>query len=147
MFFVSPKRIAIGIVLLLAFLQIVPVSRDSPPEPEPIAWNSARTQELASRACLDCHSHQTRWPWYSYVAPISFAIQRNVVQGRESMNLSDLSTTSSRGREKLADEIEEVVKEGSMPEPMYLPLHPEAALTDAEKIELVDGLRASLTAP
>jgi hypothetical protein len=147
MFFVSPKRIAIGIVLLLAFLQIVPVSRDNPPEPEPIAWNSARTQELASRACLDCHSHQTRWPWYSYVAPVSFAIQRNVVQGRESMNLSDLSTTSSRGREKLADEIEEVVKEGSMPEPMYLPLHPEAALTDVEKIELVDGLRASLTAP
>jgi hypothetical protein len=147
MFLLSPKRILIGLVLLFAFLQIVPVTRDNPPEPEPIRWNSPRTQALAERACMDCHSHQTQWPWYSYVAPISFAIRRNVVEGRETMNLSDLSTTSSRGREKLAKEISKVVNEGSMPEPMYLPLHPEAALTDAEKIELVKGLSESLGMP
>jgi hypothetical protein len=60
------------------------------------------------------------------------------------MNLSDLSTTSTLGRRKLGDEIDEVITKGSMPDAKYLPLHPEARLTDAEKAELIAGLRASL---
>jgi hypothetical protein len=143
---VTPKRAAIVLALIAVVLQLVPLKRENPPDVKALVFDSPRTQELAARACMDCHSNRTAWPWYAYVAPVSFMVTHNVSEGRDKMNFSDLSITSPRSRDKLADEIAKVVKEGSMPDPMYVPLHPTARLTDQEKIELVSGLQKSLRA-
>ena len=124
----------LGCLLLVA--QFVPVDRTNPPvEAEP-AWSSPRTRELARRACFDCHSHETKWPWYSYVAPASWLVAYDVHEGRSEFNVS----AAKMGE---ADEAAEKLEEGEMPPAPYLLLHPEARLTPQEKAELARGLRAT----
>lgn len=102
-------------------------------------WNLPTTRTLAERACFDCHSNQTRWPWYSHVAPASWLLQGHVGEGREALNFSEWN----RAYEE-AHEAGETVIEGSMPPKSYLLLHPEARLDTAELTALARGLDASL---
>lgn len=139
-----PRKLALGLavpVLLLAALQFVPYGRshDNPPDGSLVAFDSAATGELAKRACFDCHSNRTKWPWYSHVAPISWRIQTHVVEGREHLNFTAFDPAS----ESMADaagEAGEAVQKGEMPPADYLLAHPEARLTAAEKAALVAGL-------
>jgi hypothetical protein len=125
----------------LALVQLVPYGRahTNPPVVREPSWDSPRTRELAVRACFDCHSNETRWPWYSHVAPISWLVQRDVDEGREALNFSRFDQP-----QKEAGEAAEETVEGSMPPWFYLPTHPTARLTAAEQQELVRGLRATL---
>jgi len=85
------------------------------------------------RACMDCHSNQTVWPWYSYVAPMSWLVERDVRRGREEMNLSDWQQYTSKQREKLLADIASAVKNGEMPLRQYMLVHRRARLSDAER--------------
>lgn len=128
---------AVGAVLLL--IQVVPFGdRTNPPVTQEPAWDSPRTRELAKRACFDCHSNETVWPWYSYVAPVSWLVLHDVEEGREHLNFSEFDRP-----QKDAHEAAEQVEMGEMPLPIYLPTHPEARLTDAETQELIAGLKAT----
>jgi mono/diheme cytochrome c family protein len=130
---------AVAVVLLLA--QLVPYGRshaNAAGTGEP-AWDSAATRDLAARACFDCHSNETAWPWYTNVAPISWVTQRHVDEGRAKLNFSEYD--QRRGE---ADEAVETVREGSMPLFDYTLVHSTARLTDAEKQALADGLFATL---
>jgi hypothetical protein len=113
----------------------------NPPTGREPRWDSPATRALAVRACFDCHSHQTRWPWYASVPLVGWWIEDHVVEGREHLNFS---TWDAPGKE--AHEAAEVVEEGEMPLSSYLPLHGEASLTDDEKRALVAGLEATLRA-
>lgn len=128
-------------VAVLVLMQLVPYGRDhtNPPVREEPKWDSPRTRELFRRACFDCHSNETVWPWYSNVAPVSWMVQNDVDGGREHLNFSEWDRPQSRARE-----VAEEVLEGEMPPWFYLPLHPEAKLSDAEKRELVDGAEKTL---
>ena len=134
------KRLFIGIAVVVVGIQVLPGGRNhtNPPvtgEPE---WDSPRTRELARRACFDCHSNQTRWPWYSNIAPVSWLIQSDVDRGRAEMNFSEFD----RPQEE-ADEAAELVRSKEMPLPFYVPFHGEAKLTDAEREALAAGLEAT----
>jgi hypothetical protein len=84
------------------------------------------------RACGDCHSHRTRWPWYSHVAPASWLVVEHVDHGRRHLNFSDWTAGGGeRGKDPLPA-ICQQVKEGHMPLPSYLWLHPRARLSPAE---------------
>lgn len=136
--------LAIASVVTLALLvvvQLVPYGRDhnNPPVVAEPTWDSPATRALADRACFDCHSNQTRWPWYSDVAPMSWLVQSHVDEGREVLNFSAWNRAQSE-----ADEAAETVREGEMPPRSYLLLHPEARLTAAERDQLARGLDASL---
>lgn len=128
----------LGLVLVA---QLVPYGRDhsNPPVVAEPTWDSSTTRALAVRACFDCHSNETRWPWYSHVAPLSWLVQNHVDEGRRDLNFSEWH----RGNFE-ADEAAETVRDREMPPPSYLVLHPEARLTDAEREQLARGLDASL---
>jgi hypothetical protein len=123
----------------LLVIQLVPYGRDhdNPPVVAEPAWDSAQTRELAVRACFDCHSNETVWPWYSNVAPVSWLVQRDVDEGREHLNYSEWN------RPQEGEESAETVREGSMPPTSYLLTHPDARLSDAELAALTDGLAAT----
>jgi mono/diheme cytochrome c family protein len=130
-----------GAVVLFAAIQIIPYGHNhSNPavlvEPQ---WNSQQTRDLAVRACFDCHSNQTTWPWYSNIAPISWLIQHDVDEGRSVLNFSEWGSGGRRSREA-----GEVVLEGEMPPFYFILLHPEAKLSSAEKQALAQGLQGSL---
>jgi len=132
------KTIAISLVLLGVVIQLVPYGRDhiNPPVVQEPQWDTPKTRELFMRACADCHSNETKWPWYSNVAPISWLVQHDVDEGREHFNISNwLHQKKNKG-----DEAAEELREGDMPPLVYLPAHPEARLSQTEKQELIQGL-------
>ena len=129
------------IAALFVLIQDVPYGRDhtNPPVTQSVKWDSAETEALAKRACYDCHSNETVWPWYSNVAPVSWLVQHDVEEAREHMNFSEFDR-----EQKHAHEAAEEVEEGEMPLPIYLPAHPEARLTEVETAQLIAGLKATL---
>ena len=84
------------------------------------------------RSCMDCHSNQTTWPWYSYVAPVSWLVERDVHGGRDRLNLSEWREYPLKQRQKLLADIATVVKNREMPLPQYVTVHRHAGLSDAE---------------
>lgn len=130
----------IGVVVLGVVIQLVPYGRahSNPAVVAEPKWDSSRTRELAVRACFDCHSNETVWPWYSNVAPVSWLVQKDVDEGRGELNYSDWRTPPRN-----ADRAAAATRDGGMPPLQYLPMHPAARLTAAEKDELVRGLAAT----
>ncbi len=136
-----------GLVAVVAFtvlIQFVPFPGlgSNPPVVAEPAWNSPTTRALAVRACYDCHSNRTRWPWYSRVAPISWVIAHHVSEGRAALNFTDPAASRvSAARAARA------VTDHAMPPFYYTWMHPGAALTPSERTTLAAGLVASLGGP
>ena len=132
-------RAGLGLLAVAVLLQLVPYGRDhtDPPVTRDAPWPDGRARELATAACYDCHSNQTRWPPQSYVAPFSWLLTRDVEQGRAKLNFSTWDSDDGE-----ADGGAEAVAEGSMPPRRYLLAHPDANLSDAERQVLVDALEA-----
>lgn len=135
------KTIVVVLLVLLAALvaiQLVPYGRNhtNPPVTGEPAWNSPETRALAKRACFDCHSNESVWPWYSNIAPASWLIQRDVDEGRAKLNFS----AWGQGEQEV-DDSAKLIQDGEMPPWFYLPLHSEANLTAAEKQALIQGLQ------
>jgi hypothetical protein len=128
----------VSLVGLLVVIQVVPYGRshDNPPVVAEPAWDSSATRDLAVRACYDCHSNETVWPWYSNIAPISWLSTRDVEEGRRKLNFSEWGT----GEQEI-DEMGEVVQDGEMPPVYYAWMHASARLSDTETQRLVEGLR------
>ena len=131
-------RRALGIgVLLVAGVQFVPVDRDNPP----VRSNLSAPDEVMSvllRACYDCHSNQTRWPWYSRVAPVSWFLARDVREARADLNFSEWPVLDFELQHLEMDEIHDAVSEGKMPLRSYTLIHRDARLTQADRNLLLD---------
>jgi len=145
-----PRTLALVLgvsVLLFAAIQLVPYGRNhaNPPDGSLVAFDSPATEDLAKRACYDCHSNRTKWPWYSNIAPLSWRIQKHVDEGREKLNLTAFDPAAKEMSEA-AGEAGETVTKGEMPPNDYLLAHPEARLTVAEKKTLVAGLDRTFAA-
>ena len=134
------RGIVAGAALFL-LAQVIPYGRDhtNPPVTQAVKWSSPRTEQLAAGACADCHSNLTTWKWYSQIAPFSWLIYKDVVDGRANLNFSEWNKPQAD-----AGDIVEAVQSGSMPPLQYKPLHAGARLSSAERDELVRGLRATL---
>ena len=123
---------ALGALALGVAIQLVPVDRSRPPvENEISAPPEVRT--ILERACYDCHSNETVWPWYGYVAPVSWLLAYDVRHGRGHMNFSSWGSYSAKKQAKRREEIPDEVDDGEMPPWFYLPLHEEARLTDSDR--------------
>lgn len=120
-------------------IQLVPYGRDhtNPPVIQEPTWDSPQTRALFMRACADCHSNTTVWPWYSNVAPVSWLVYRDTMEGRQKFNVSEWN------RPQEGEDAAEAVISGEMPPLIYLPTHPEARLSAAEKEQLIRGLQAT----
>jgi hypothetical protein len=134
------RYVLIGLGALFLLIQLVPYGRDheNPPVTGEPDWDSPRTLELARTACFDCHSNETEWPWYSNIAPVSWLVYRDVVDGRESLNWSEWDRVQEE-----AGESAETVREGEMPPSIYTITHRDARLSDAEEADLIGGLEAT----
>jgi len=108
----------------------------------------ARTQippsvlTIVQRACDDCHSNHTVWPWYSQISPMSWYLQHDVQEGRRALNLSDWAAYEQRRVTRKLNEICEEVTKGAMPTRPYVWLHPSAKLSEADRQALCDWTRA-----
>jgi len=134
-----------GIALVVVFvaIQAIRPAKTNPPidQSKTIENNTQMSPEVAAvldRACADCHSSKTTWPWYSQIAPISWYLADHVKDGRKELSLSDWGTYETRRKTRKLDEIREQVESGSMPIKSYVLLHPNAKLSDADRRLLID---------
>lgn len=134
------KNTTFAVVILFIVIQFLPVGgdRDNPAVLAEPVWDSPETRATFFRSCADCHSNETEWPWYSYVAPVSWLVTSDVEEGRSEFNVSEWGRAEQHG-----DEAAEEVEEEKMPLPIYLPLHPEARLSESERAKFVEGLVAT----
>jgi hypothetical protein len=126
-------RILKWVLLAAVLIQFVPFghTHTNPPATGEPAWDSPQTRELIHRACFDCHSNESVWPWYSHVAPVSWLVQRDVNDGRSHLNFTEWDHP-----QKHAKDVVEQVKEGEMPPWFYLPMHANARLSPDDVSEL-----------
>lgn len=125
------KRLFLYLLGGLVVIQFVPLERTNPPVEGEVEAADVVLSTLRS-SCYDCHSNETRWPWYSRVAPVSWWIARHVREGRQRLNFSTWAGMSGEDEERAREDIWEAVERGSMPLSDYLRMHPEAVLTDPQ---------------
>ncbi len=128
-------KVGVGVVVSFAVLQVVRFDQTNPPVTADIQA-PPDVENILRRSCYDCHSNETRWPWYSQVAPASWLVHYDVSEGRDALNLSTWEKLSPRERSKELEEIGESIADGDMPPWYYLPLHPAARLSGAERSAL-----------
>lgn len=124
-------------LFLLAFvawigIQFIEVDRHNPQITGDIKV-SEPIKSAFKAACYDCHSNETKWPWYSYVAPVSWLIEKDVKEGRKHLNFSEWEKYTEKRRTRKKEEIWEEINNGAMPLSNYLFMHPEASLTLTQK--------------
>jgi len=140
-------KLAVGLVVIFSLAQLVPVDRSNPPVTEEVAA-PPNVKELLRKACYDCHSNETVWPWYAYVAPVSWLVAHDVDEARGHLNFSTWDRQAASPKlAKHLEELVEMVREGEMPLWYYVPMHPAADLSSEDKAVITawaSGLAATL---
>ncbi len=131
-------RLLLAGLVVFVLAQLVPYGRDhdDPRSSAEPAWASQRTRDLAQRACFDCHSNVTEWPWYTSVAPFSWLATRDVDAGRSALNFSEWGKPQEANLESVLASL----RTKEMPPWYYRALHGSARLSDVERDELARGL-------
>jgi hypothetical protein len=132
----------VGLIVVFGLIQLVPVDRRNPPvEAEIPAPPEVKT--VLRSACYDCHSNETIWPWYSYIAPISWLVAHDVHEGRHELNFSTWNRYSTKQQvEKLKESLEEI-EEGEMPPWFYMAVHRDIQLSARDRAVLRTWARGS----
>jgi uncharacterized membrane protein len=149
------KKILLTIPLLAIALQFVPAPAKTNPPVDPtrsfdtVMKPPPEVRDILRRACYDCHSDETKWPWYADVAPVSWPVRKHVVDGRRHLNFSQWLKAGETKYTAWSDfeEIGISVLDKSMPIPGYDLMHPEAKLTQAERELIAKWVDTAIGAP
>jgi hypothetical protein len=137
----TAKYSLVVVLIVFVLMQFIQPKRENP------AVDPAQTMQtqlnvpadiaaLLDRGCKDCHSNQTVWPFYAYIAPASWLVSYDVMEGRKNFNMSEWGKYKDSKKAQKLSGIYQEVTDRSMPLPKYIPLHPEAKFTDAERSAL-----------
>ncbi len=137
------KKIGIFILVIFVLLQFFPVQK---PEitfdnPNDFILNVAVPENISTNlktTCYDCHSNESKFPWYAKVAPSKWLIFKHINEGREELNFSNWNTFSNDDKAEILDDISIVLMDGEMPLKNYTLLHSEAKLTEDEKEAIIN---------
>lgn len=141
------KRVLLGLLVILVVMQFFRIDKTLPPsDPSKdfinITKPSAEVAALLKVACYDCHSHQTEYPWYTNVAPVSWWIEHHIEDGRKHFNFSIWGDYDSAKQLHKLEEAAEEVGKGHMPLPSYTWGHAAAKLSDYQRKQLQDWFNA-----
>lgn len=130
-------------LIVIALIQFIPVDRTNKPVDEKVNFVTVQNTpknvaEILKKACYDCHSNETVYPNYAYVAPISWSIKNHINEGREHLNFSEWKNFNPDLKKNMLENSAKSIKDYSMPMTGYIAQHPEANLTKAERVLLVN---------
>ena len=133
------KKVAIGFVVLLVAIQAIRPSKNT--DTRVITSQELKMDEntlsILDKACLDCHSNNSRYLWYSEIMPVGWLISHDIDEGKEHLNFSEWANYSDKKKDHKLDEVVEMMEKGEMPLAIYLPTHPEAKLAKQEVDQLI----------
>ena len=131
------KRLTLAAVIALVVMQVFRPARTNPSiDPKREIYTNLSVdpavETVLTRACNDCHSNSTVWPWYSHIAPASWLVVSDVRRGRKALNFSEWSTYATQEQQKHLAEVCKEVVEGEMPGFFYTLMHRDAKLSRAD---------------
>ena len=138
------KRITLYVILaLIIIIQFIPAGwpETKTTHENDLLYNNQVPEPVATMlrtSCYDCHSYETKYPWYSHVAPVSWLVARDMREGLKELNFSEWESQSKMDKAKNLDDLIDEVKEGDMPMPIYTFIHRDAKLTDEQRQQLAD---------
>jgi hypothetical protein len=118
-----------------------PIDTVQPTSTAGLVRMTPEARQAMQRACQDCHSDKTRWPWYSHLAPVSWLVRKDVEEGRKFLNFSRWESYSPTGRMAYLASIASAAKSESMPPKAYLAMHPDARLSAEDREAVVQWAR------
>lgn len=139
------KYLLWAVAVILVSIQFVPVNREMPESDKNkdflvITQAPENVQEAMRNSCYDCHSNETKWPWYSYIAPISFVIANHVEEGRDHLNFSKWATYDANDYPDILKHINQEIEKGGMPIAGYAMIHTDAKMTDERKELIINWM-------
>lgn len=132
------KKLILVVLAVFFLIQFIPADLPAVIEvnDKDIITNNSLPDDISiliRETCYDCHSNETVYPWYSYVAPVSFLVSQDIRMGREHLNFSEWESLSKLDKAEVLDDLVEEVEEGEMPLKKYVFLHPRARLSDEDR--------------
>lgn len=135
------KKILIGLLVVVLLMQVMQPPKN---QSETLSENDisktyalpAGVHETLTNKCYDCHSNNTKYPWYVHIQPIGWWMASHIKQGKDELNFSEFKTYDAKRANHKLEEISEQIAEGHMPIESYLWLHPEGKVTPAELIAI-----------
>lgn len=137
------KRILFFLIIGISLIQFIPIDRDNKPVKKSenfvdVFQSPPKVRELLRNACYDCHSNETVYPYYAFIAPFSWSVKNHVNNGREYLNFSQWSTFNSDLKKGMLVNSVQELQEKSMPMPAYISYHPKANLTNTQRTLLIN---------
>jgi hypothetical protein len=132
------RRILLGLIVVLVIIQFIRPSRNISPEPPgpndfaTLYTPPAGVRTVLEHACYDCHSNNTRYPWYANVQPIGWWLANHVNEGKRELNFSEFGTYTLKRKSRKLDAISDQVSNREMPLKSYTWIHADARLTDEQ---------------
>jgi len=142
------KKIIYGLLVVLVIIQFIQPSRNEAKGPfeHNITNQFPMSPEVANalqKSCYDCHSNQTKYPWYSMIQPLGWWLQHHVDEGKEHLNFHAFTAYKPKKQDHKLEEIEEAVRDGWMPLDSYEWIHRDAILNDNEKQAILTWVKES----
>ncbi len=136
--------IIVAIVVVIQFIRIDKTNPEAKPENDFVTISNPPTEigTIIKNACYDCHSHQTKYPWYADLAPVSWLLKNHIDDGRRHLNFSTWNEYDIEKKVRKFDECIEMIKAGEMPMQGYVMMHNEAELTEDQKNYLANWFSA-----
>lgn len=137
------KKVLIIIIVAFILIQFFPIDKNNPvatPQMDflKIKNTPEKTANLIRNACYDCHSNETKYPWYANTQPFGWFLESHIKEGRKELNFSTFATYETKRQIKKLKEAVEMMEKNEMPLDSYVILHPEAKLNAADKKQVID---------
>jgi hypothetical protein len=148
------RRVLIFLLVIFILIQFFRPKKNISEGPQPNNIATAypvpdNVKTILAKACNDCHSNNTRYPWYNNIQPVAWWLNNHVQDGKKDLNYDEFTTYSLRKQYARFGQTKDLVKKGAMPLKSYTWIHKDAILTDEEKQALfswVDASRAAMEA-
>jgi len=142
------KKILLGLLVIFVIIQFVqPVRNNSgqamPNDISKLVVMPANVQGILKKACYDCHSNNTIYPWYTNIQPLHWFMDYHIKSGKEELNFNEFGTYTPRRQQSKLRSIENSLKDGTMPLSSYTLIHRSAILSEAEKMLIINWVQKS----
>lgn len=136
-------KIIFWFLIFISLIQFIPVDRENKPVKKSenfvdVFHTPPKVLQLLKNACYDCHSNETVYPYYAFIAPISWGIKHHINEGRERLNFSVWTTFNADLKKNMLVNSADVLQNKLMPMPGYIAYHPKANLTNAQRTVLIN---------
>lgn len=132
------KKIAVALVVVLIIIQFFRIDKTNPAVNQEMDFltiknTPASTAQIIKTSCYDCHSNETKYPWYSNIQPVAWFLKAHIDEGRKHLNFSTFATYDAKRQAHKMEESAEVIEKGEMPLDSYTMIHSDAKLNEAQK--------------